>query len=85
MYLQRVLGVFKTTLAIPTEGICMALKKITLKDLKVLTRSPLGAALLLVVLLALIVLTPKEVLPDVLLIVRTVIGYLLIDVGVEII
>lgn len=63
----------------------MALKKITLKDLKVLTRSPLGAALLLVVLLALIVLTPKEVLPDVLLIVRTVIGYLLIDVGVEII
>lgn len=63
----------------------MALKKITLKDLKVLMKSPLGAALLLVVLLALIVLTPKEVLPDVLLIVRTVIGYLLIDVGVEII
>ena len=47
-------------------------------------KTPLGVALLLGVLLAIIILTPKEVLPDVLLIVRSVLGILLIDVGVEI-
>lgn len=44
-------------------------------------KTPLGVALLLVVLLAIIVLTPKEVLPDVLLLVRSVLGILLIDTG----
>ena len=44
-------------------------------------KTPLGVALLLVVLLALIVLTPKELLPDVLAVVRTLVGVLLIDTG----
>lgn len=44
-------------------------------------KTPLGIALLLVVLLALIVLTPKELLPDVLAVVRTLVGVLLIDTG----
>lgn len=44
-------------------------------------KTPLGVALLLVVLLALIVLTPKELLPDVLAVVRTLVGLLLIDTG----
>ena len=47
-------------------------------------KTPLGVALLLGVLLAIIILTPKEVLPDVLLIVRSVLGILLIDVGAEV-
>lgn len=46
-----------------------------------LVKTPLGVALLLVVLLALIVLTPKELLPDVLAVVRTLVGVLLIDTG----
>ena len=46
-------------------------------------KTPLGVALLLVVLLALIVLTPKELLPDVLAVVRTLVGVLLIDTGEE--
>lgn len=44
-------------------------------------KTPLGVALLLMVLLALIVLTPKELLPDVLAVVRTLVGVLLIDTG----
>lgn len=44
-------------------------------------KTPLGVALLLVVLLALVVLTPKELLPDVLAVVRTLVGVLLIDTG----
>lgn len=44
-------------------------------------KTPLGVALLLAVLLALIVLTPKELLPDVLAVVRTLVGVLLIDTG----
>lgn len=44
-------------------------------------KTPLGVALLLVVLLALIVLTPKELLPDVLAVVRTLVGVLIINTG----
>lgn len=55
-----------------------------LKEVVKVIKTPLGVALLLGVLLAIIVLTPKEVLPDVLLIVRSVLGILLIDVGAEI-
>lgn len=55
-----------------------------LKEVVKVIKTPLGVALLLGALLAIIVLTPKEVLPDVLLIVRSVLGILLIDVGAEI-
>ena len=44
-------------------------------------KTPLGVALLLMVLLALIVLTPIELLPYVLAVVRTLVGVLLIDTG----
>ena len=63
----------------------MVKKKINMVDLKTLLKTPLGIALILAVVLALILLTPKESLPEVLLIVRTVLGYFLIDVGVEIV
>ena len=56
----------------------------TKKRLIKAVKTPLGVALLLGVLLAIIILTPKEVLPDVLLIVRSVLGILLIDVGAEV-
>ena len=62
----------------------MNMNKKRLNDVVKAIKTPLGVALLLGVLLAIIVLTPKEVLPDVLLIVRSVLGILLIDVGVEI-
>ena len=62
----------------------MYMNKKRLNDVFKAIKTPLGVALLLGVLLAIIVLTPKEVLPDVLLIVRSVLGILLIDVGTEI-
>lgn len=62
----------------------MNMNKKRLNDVVKAIKTPLGVALLLGVLLAIIVLTPKEVLPDVLLIVRSVLGILLIDVGTEI-
>lgn len=57
------------------------LNKTDAKKVVELVKTPLGVALLLVVLLALIVLTPKELLPDVLAVVRTLVGVLLIDTG----
>lgn len=63
----------------------MVKKKINMVDLKALLKTPLGVALILAVVLALVLLTPKESLPEVLLIVRIVLGYFLIDVGVEIV
>lgn len=62
----------------------MNMNKKRLNDVVKAIKTPLGVALLLGVLLAIIVLTPKEILPDVLLIVRSVLGMLLIDAGVEI-
>lgn len=55
--------------------------KAKVKKVVEVIKTPLGVALLLVVLLALIVLTPKELLPDVLAVVRTLVGVLLIDTG----
>ncbi|MEM0173283.1 MAG: hypothetical protein QXI16_02120 [Sulfolobaceae archaeon] len=57
------------------------LNKTKVKKVVEVIKTPLGVALLLVVLLALIVLTPKELLPDVLAVVRTLVGVLLIDTG----
>lgn len=57
------------------------LNKAKVKKVLELVKTPLGVALLLVVLLALVVLTPKELLPDVLAVVRTLVGVLLIDTG----
>lgn len=57
------------------------LNKAKVKKVIEVVKTPLGVALLLVVLLALIVLTPKELLPDVLAVVRTLVGVLLIDTG----
>lgn len=57
------------------------LNKAKVKKVVDAIKTPLGVALLLVVLLALIVLTPKELLPDVLAVVRTLVGVLLIDTG----
>lgn len=57
------------------------LNKTDVRKVVELVKTPLGVALLLVVLLALIVLTPKELLPDVLAVVRTLVGVLLIDTG----
>lgn len=57
------------------------LNKAKVKKVVEVIKTPLGVALLLVVLLALIVLTPKELLPDVLAVVRTLVGVLLIDTG----
>ena len=57
------------------------LNKANVKKVVEVIKTPLGVALLLVVLLALIVLTPKELLPDVLAVVRTLVGVLLIDTG----
>lgn len=57
------------------------LNKAKVRKVVELIKTPLGVALLLMVLLALIVLTPKELLPDVLAVVRTLVGVLLIDTG----
>lgn len=57
------------------------LNKANVRKVIEVLKTPLGVALLLVVLLALIVLTPKELLPDVLAVVRTLVGVLLIDTG----
>lgn len=57
------------------------LNKTNVKKVVEVVKTPLGVALLLMVLLALIVLTPKEFLPDVLAVVRTLVGVLLIDTG----
>ena len=58
------------------------MKKLELGDLKSLIKSPLGASLLLVIVLCLILLTPKEHLPQILVIIKLVLEYILITVPV---
>lgn len=58
------------------------MKRLELGDLKSLIKSPLGASLLLVIVLCLILLTPKEHLPQTLVIIKLVLEYILITVPV---
>ena len=58
------------------------MKRLELGDLKSLIKSPLGASLLLVIVLCLILLTPKEHLPQILVIIKLVLEYILITVPV---
>ena len=58
------------------------MKRLELGDLNSLIKSPLGASLLLVIVLCLILLTPKEHLPQILVIIKLVLEYILITVPV---